>query len=91
MEVESKVPSAMPEEKKPLVLLVIGMAGSGKSTFVQVCALPCDPFKRLVSQCSMAGKRTFNINIDPATLEVNFPANIDIRDSVKYKSIMKTY
>jgi len=40
---------------------------------------------------AMAGKRTYNINLDPAVLEVNFPANIDIRDSVKYKNIMKTY
>jgi GTPase SAR1 family protein len=39
----------------------------------------------------MAGKRTYNINLDPAVLEVNFPANIDIRDSVKYKNIMKSY
>jgi GPN-loop GTPase len=39
----------------------------------------------------MAGKKTYNINLDPAVLEVNFPANIDIRDSVKYKNIMKTY
>ena len=39
----------------------------------------------------MNGKKTYNINLDPAVLEVNFPANIDIRDSVKYKSIMKSY
>jgi GTPase SAR1 family protein len=39
----------------------------------------------------MAGKRTYNINLDPAVLEVNFPVNIDIRDSVKYKNIMKSY
>ena len=39
----------------------------------------------------MAGKRTYNVNLDPAVLEVNFPANIDIRESVKYKNIMKTY
>ena len=39
----------------------------------------------------MQGKRTYNINIDPAVLEVKFPANIDIRDSVKYKSIMNSY
>mmetsp|Transcript_17620 Transcript_17620/g.16861 ORF Transcript_17620/g.16861 Transcript_17620/m.16861 type:complete len:80 (+) Transcript_17620:189-428(+) len=31
------------------------------------------------------------MNIDPAVLEVKFPTNIDIRDSVKYKSIMKSY
>ena len=39
----------------------------------------------------MQGKKTYNINLDPAVLEVKFPANIDIRDSVKYKSIMKSY
>jgi hypothetical protein len=39
----------------------------------------------------MMKKRTYNINLDPAVLEVNFPANIDIRDSVKYKNIMKSY
>ena len=65
----------------PTVLIVLGMAGSGKTTFVQ----------RLISNLNMAGKRTYNINLDPAVLEVNFPANIDIRDSVKYKNIMKTY
>lgn len=37
------------------------------------------------------GKRTYNINLDPAVLNVKFPANIDIRDSVKYKAIMKEY
>jgi GPN-loop GTPase len=40
---------------------------------------------------NMAGKKTYNINLDPAVIEVKFPANIDIRDSVKYKNIMKSY
>jgi hypothetical protein len=39
----------------------------------------------------MLKKRTYNVNLDPAVLEVNFPVNIDIRDSVKYKNIMKSY
>ncbi len=39
----------------------------------------------------MLGKKTYNINLDPAVLEVKFPANIDIRDSVNYKAIMKSY
>jgi len=37
------------------------------------------------------GKNTYNVNLDPAVLEVNFPCNIDIRDSVKYKNVMKSY
>ena len=31
------------------------------------------------------------MNLDPAVLNLNFPANIDIRDSVNYKTIMKKY
>ena len=37
------------------------------------------------------GKSTYNLNLDPAVMEVNFPCNIDIRDSVKYKNVMKSY
>jgi GPN-loop GTPase len=45
----------------------------------------------LISYISEHGKKSYNINLDPAVLEVNFPCNIDIRDSVKYKNVMKTY
>jgi len=64
-----------------MVLIVMGMAGSGKTTFVQ----------NLVSYMKEQGKRTYNVNLDPAVLAVNFPCHIDIRDSVKYKQVMKTY
>jgi GTPase SAR1 family protein len=37
------------------------------------------------------GKRTYLVNLDPAVLNVKFQANIDIRDSVKYKQVMKEY
>ena len=40
---------------------------------------------------SQHGKRTYNMNLDPAVLEVAYPCNIDIRDSVKYKKVMKSY
>lgn len=40
---------------------------------------------------SEKGKKTYNLNLDPAVMEVNFPASIDIRDSVDYKKIMKSY
>jgi GTPase SAR1 family protein len=78
-EVEEKV-----EEKPknlPLVLIILGMAGTGKTTFVET----------LCKFLAESGKRTYNINLDPAVLNVKFPANIDIRDSVKYKAIMKEY
>ena len=57
------------------------MAGSGKTTFVQY----------LIKYLNDNGKRTYNVNLDPAVLAVNFPCHIDIRDSVKYKQVMKQY
>lgn len=57
-EVESK-------EKKPTCIIVLGMAGSGKTTFV----------KRLVSILYSVGK-PYVINLDPACREVPYPANI---------------
>ena len=31
------------------------------------------------------------INLDPAVHELSYPANIDIRDTVNYKEVMKQY
>lgn len=31
------------------------------------------------------------VNLDPACLDVEYPVNIDIRDTVKYKDVMKKY
>jgi len=59
----------------------MGMAGSGKSTFT----------KWLISYFGELKIKSFNINLDPAVYETSFPANVDIRDSIKYKDVMKTY
>uniref|UniRef100_A0A8V0XUT7 GPN-loop GTPase n=1 Tax=Gallus gallus TaxID=9031 RepID=A0A8V0XUT7_CHICK len=63
----------------PVCVLVLGMAGSGKTTFVQCLA------------AHLHGQRCppYVINLDPAVHELPFPANIDIRDTVKYKEVMK--
>jgi len=66
---------------KPLCILVLGMAGSGKTTFV----------RRLQSELADAGKHVFCVNLDPAVRRVAFPAHIDICDSVNYKSLMQQY
>ncbi|XP_043551136.1 GPN-loop GTPase 1 [Chiloscyllium plagiosum] len=62
-------------------LIVLGMAGSGKTTFVQ----------RLTSHLHSKGTPPYLINLDPAVHEIPFPANIDIRDTVNYKEVMKQY
>ncbi|XP_032538709.1 GPN-loop GTPase 1 isoform X4 [Chiroxiphia lanceolata] len=65
----------------PVCVLVLGMAGSGKTTFVQCLA------------AHLHGQRCppYVINLDPAVHDLPFPANIDIRDTVKYKEVMKQY
>uniref|UniRef100_F6ZUF6 GPN-loop GTPase n=3 Tax=Monodelphis domestica TaxID=13616 RepID=F6ZUF6_MONDO len=70
-----------PRPRPPVCLLVLGMAGSGKTTFVQ----------RLTGYLHGLGSPPYVINLDPAVHEVPFPANIDIRDTVKYKEVMKQY
>uniref|UniRef100_A0A8C3RW12 GPN-loop GTPase n=1 Tax=Chelydra serpentina TaxID=8475 RepID=A0A8C3RW12_CHESE len=65
----------------PVCVLVLGMAGSGKTTLVQ----------RLTAHLHSQNSPPYVINLDPAVHELPFPANIDIRDTVKYKEVMKQY
>ncbi|RKP13727.1 GPN-loop GTPase [Piptocephalis cylindrospora] len=67
--------------KKPTVLLVIGMAGSGKTTLMQ----------RLNAHLHAEKKPPYVLNFDPAVANLPYTANIDIRDTVKYKEVMKQY
>ncbi|KAJ1564100.1 hypothetical protein HK405_015846, partial [Cladochytrium tenue] len=57
---------------EPAVILCIGMAGSGKTTFMQ----------RLAASISSAKRRGYVVNLDPAVGQLPFGANIDIRDTV---------
>ena len=66
---------------KPIWMIVMGMAGSGKTTFV----------RKLCSYLAEKELKSYNINLDPAVIKTPFPAHIDIRDSVKYKQVMKKY
>ncbi|XP_072263279.1 GPN-loop GTPase 1 [Pyxicephalus adspersus] len=65
----------------PVCMIVLGMAGSGKTTFTQ----------RVTAHLHEKGSAPYIINLDPAVHEIPFPANIDIRDTVNYKEVMKQY
>lgn len=69
--------------KKPVAIITIGMAGSGKTTFVQ----------RINSYLHSKNPPSppYILNLDPAVAQVPFDANIDIRDTVNYQEVMKQY
>ncbi|CAO1426395.1 unnamed protein product [Diamesa hyperborea] len=64
----------------PICLVVLGMAGSGKTQMV-----------KKLSQYKRDEYNPYVINLDPACKEVPYPANIDIRDTINYKQVMKNY
>ncbi|KIJ29654.1 hypothetical protein M422DRAFT_25310 [Sphaerobolus stellatus SS14] len=70
-------------KKKPIVIITIGMAGSGKTTFVQ----------RINSYLHSLDppKPPYTLNLDPAVASVPFEPNVDIRDTIEYKEVMKQY
>lgn len=69
------------QKQQPVAIVCVGMAGSGKTTFMQ----------RINAHLHAQRDPPYVINLDPAVLNVPFDSNIDIRDSVNYKEVMKQY
>ncbi|XP_059459467.1 GPN-loop GTPase QQT2 isoform X2 [Corylus avellana] len=67
--------------RKPVIIIVVGMAGSGKTTFLH----------RLLCHTQASNIRGYVMNLDPAVMTLPFGANIDIRDTVKYREVMKQF
>ena len=65
----------------PLCVLMIGMAGSGKTSLVQ----------RLNAELCAAGREPYLVNLDPAVMHLPFGPHVDIRDTVNYKEVMRQY
>ncbi len=77
------------DRTKPVCALVIGMAGSGKTTLMQ-----CLGNVYAEKEDEVEREKAYFINLDPAvssTEELPYFAHIDIRDTVKYKEVMKQY
>ncbi|WPG99221.1 Hypothetical protein R9X50_00203200 [Acrodontium crateriforme] len=73
--------------KPPVAIICIGMAGSGKTTFMQ--RINAHLHQKSVADSLSAPP--YVLNLDPAVRSVPFESNIDIRDSVNYKEVMKQY
>ena len=67
------------DKKKPMVIITIGMAGAGKSTFVN----------RINSYLNSQNKPPYVLNLDPAVATTAFEPNIDIRDTINYHEVMR--
>ena len=68
-----------PTPDQPVCCIVIGMAGSGKTTLM----------KRLSTFMTYNDKNAYVVNLDPAVSNLPYIPNIDIRDTVDYKGVMK--
>lgn len=65
----------------PKCVILLGMAGSGKSS---CCSQ--------LTKCLFASKTLpYVINCDPAVTQIPYECNVDIRDTVDYKAVMKKY
>ncbi|KAJ7623632.1 hypothetical protein FB45DRAFT_926280 [Roridomyces roridus] len=83
MSTSTESAAAGPSKQKPIAIITIGMAGAGKSTFVQ----------RINSYLHSQDPPSppYILNLDPAVTHVPFEANIDIRDTINYQEVMKQY
>ncbi|OAK98552.1 hypothetical protein IQ06DRAFT_20588 [Phaeosphaeriaceae sp. SRC1lsM3a] len=79
----------------PVSIVCVGMAGSGKTTFMQRLVSHLythpDPTQSEPSVSKTPPTPPYIINLDPAVHHVPFTPNIDIRDSVNYKEVMKQF
>ena len=98
------------ERGYPVACLVVGMAGSGKSTLMQRLAMalrsrarraartrlaatgaPVAPDEKKRAERAAAAGALYCVNLDPAVAQCPFGPNVDIRDTVKYREVMKHY
>ena len=77
----------VPMTERPTCVLILGMAGSGKTTFVQVKSTgspvyilgSCSYFwrvQRLTSHLHALKRPPYVVNLDPAVTSVPYPVNI---------------
>ncbi|XP_044738826.1 GPN-loop GTPase 1 isoform X2 [Chrysoperla carnea] len=76
----AKNPESEVTKNRPVCLIILGMAGSGKTSFVHQLSV----FENKIH-------KPYLINLDPACRNPPYPCKIDIRDTVNYKEVMKQY
>ncbi|KAH6634932.1 hypothetical protein B0J18DRAFT_417484 [Chaetomium sp. MPI-SDFR-AT-0129] len=74
-------PASDGPSEQPVVVVCVGMAGAGKTTFMQ----------RINAHLHAKKEPPYVVNLDPAVTYSPYQSNIDIRDSVNYKKVMEEY
>lgn len=91
----STTTSAIPEPSRATSILVIGMAGSGKSSFAAKLA---EHSRKLAQDHKGKGNENENqngpqpaycVNLDPAVATLGYEPNVDIRDTIDYARVME--
>ena len=88
-------------DKSPVVIVCVGMAGESTPTstmrYPQLTTYACTGsgkttfMQRINSHLHSKREPPYVINLDPAVRNVPFESNIDIRDSLNYKEVMRQY
>jgi len=73
------------------IFVVVGMAGSGKTTFCQRLYSWISQENCKIDKKTGLNSSIFSMNLDPAVINAKMPLNIDIRDSVDYYETMEKY
>eukprot|EP00177_Eucheuma_denticulatum_P006205 GFKZ01011318.1.p1 GENE.GFKZ01011318.1~~GFKZ01011318.1.p1 ORF type:complete len:401 (+),score=91.21 GFKZ01011318.1:227-1429(+) len=104
----SSVPPDTTRSHQAPACLVLGMAGSGKTTLVDALSawlsddtdLPTPPQSPPPHHTSSSSTSipveqppsgAYVVNLDPAVQSLPYEPNVDIRDTLKYKDVMKDY
>ncbi|KAF7684179.1 GPN-loop GTPase 1 [Astathelohania contejeani] len=76
---------------KNRIFIVVGMAGSGKTSFCQRLYSWLSQEKCEIDHKTGLNRNIFSINLDPAVLNPKMPLNEDIRDEIDYQEVMEKY
>ncbi|KAE8303649.1 ATP-binding protein [Giardia duodenalis] len=81
---------------RPPVLLVIGMAGAGKTTFIQRLAAELNQHQAAYAlkpriRQDIVSKVPYIVNLDPAVLDTPYIPSVDIRDTFNIGDLMKKH
>lgn len=76
---------------KRKIFVVVGMAGSGKTTFCQRLYSWISQDNCRIDPETGLNSSIYSINLDPAVVNAKMPLNLDIRDVVDYHETMEKY